>query len=155
MRLLASNWLWFSDQCGNQSSQPTMARVEPVDDHAKARSGAMAIAPSTDLPALVRGPRANTTRASAVWSAEAISARINFSTRNRCQTHLLQQLMARFRKLKKHVQLKLEDARKETGRGGWRRHAGRKKKPTKPATTWLLATGWKRHGPLRFDDRPA
>src|SRR5262245_32152056 len=30
---------------------------------------------------------------------------------------------------KKHLQLSLEDARKETGRGGWRRNAGRKKKP--------------------------
>jgi REP element-mobilizing transposase RayT len=30
---------------------------------------------------------------------------------------------------KKHVQLTLSDARKELGRGGWRRFAGRKKKP--------------------------
>jgi REP element-mobilizing transposase RayT len=27
--------------------------------------------------------------------------------------------------------------------------------PTLPATTWLLTTGWKRHGPLRFDEAPA
>jgi REP element-mobilizing transposase RayT len=37
--------------------------------------------------------------------------------------------MARFRALKKHIQLDLDDARTETGRGGWRRRAGRKKKP--------------------------
>ena len=30
---------------------------------------------------------------------------------------------------KRHVQLTLDDARKEVGQGGWRRHAGRKKKP--------------------------
>ena len=27
--------------------------------------------------------------------------------------------------------------------------------PTLPATVWLLTAGWKQHGPLRFDDRPA
>jgi putative transposase len=27
--------------------------------------------------------------------------------------------------------------------------------PTKPPTVWLLTTGWRRHGLLRFDDRPA
>jgi REP-associated tyrosine transposase len=27
--------------------------------------------------------------------------------------------------------------------------------PTAKATVWLLTTGWKRHGPLRFDERPA
>jgi putative transposase len=27
--------------------------------------------------------------------------------------------------------------------------------PTKPPNTWLLSTGWRRHGPLRFDERPA
>ena len=27
--------------------------------------------------------------------------------------------------------------------------------PTRPPTVWLLTTGWKQHGPLRFDDRPA
>ena len=37
--------------------------------------------------------------------------------------------MGRSRARKKHVQLSLDDARKETGRGGWRRRAGRKKKP--------------------------
>lgn len=37
--------------------------------------------------------------------------------------------MARTRARKRHVQLELADARKETGRGGWRRNAGRKKKP--------------------------
>jgi putative transposase len=37
--------------------------------------------------------------------------------------------MARSRARKKHVQLNLADARKELGRGGWRRCAGRKKKP--------------------------
>jgi REP element-mobilizing transposase RayT len=37
--------------------------------------------------------------------------------------------MGRTRVRKRHVQLTLETARKETGRGGWRRNAGRKKKP--------------------------
>jgi REP element-mobilizing transposase RayT len=37
--------------------------------------------------------------------------------------------MARSRARKRHVQLGLDDARRETGRGGWRRHAGRKRKP--------------------------
>jgi REP element-mobilizing transposase RayT len=37
--------------------------------------------------------------------------------------------MARTRARKRHVQLNLADARKELGRGGWRRCAGRKKKP--------------------------
>lgn len=37
--------------------------------------------------------------------------------------------MGRSRARKRHVQLRLEDARKETGRGGWRRKAGRKRKP--------------------------
>jgi REP element-mobilizing transposase RayT len=27
--------------------------------------------------------------------------------------------------------------------------------PTRPASVWLLTTGWKKHGPLRFDDAPA
>jgi putative transposase len=27
--------------------------------------------------------------------------------------------------------------------------------PTKPPTVWLLTTGWKQHGLLRFEDRPA
>jgi putative transposase len=27
--------------------------------------------------------------------------------------------------------------------------------PTRPPTVWLLTTGWKKHGPLRFDERPA
>ena len=37
--------------------------------------------------------------------------------------------MARTRARKKHIQMNLDDARKEHGRGGWRRCAGRKKKP--------------------------
>ena len=37
--------------------------------------------------------------------------------------------MARTRARKQHVQLDLADARAQTGRGGWRRNAGRKKKP--------------------------
>lgn len=37
--------------------------------------------------------------------------------------------MGRSRGLKKHQQLTLDRARKEIGRGGWRRCAGRKKKP--------------------------
>jgi len=37
--------------------------------------------------------------------------------------------MARSRARKRHVQLGLDDARKEVGRGGWRRDAGRKRKP--------------------------
>ncbi len=37
--------------------------------------------------------------------------------------------MARSRARKRHIQLTLDDARRETGRGGWRRNAGRKKKP--------------------------
>ena len=40
-----------------------------------------------------------------------------------------QRSMVRTRARKTHLQLDLADARKETGRGGWRRHAGRKKKP--------------------------
>jgi REP element-mobilizing transposase RayT len=27
--------------------------------------------------------------------------------------------------------------------------------PTAPATTWLLTTGWRKHGPLAFDERPS
>jgi REP-associated tyrosine transposase len=27
--------------------------------------------------------------------------------------------------------------------------------PTRPASVWLLTTGWKKHGPLRFDEAPA
>jgi len=27
--------------------------------------------------------------------------------------------------------------------------------PTRPPSVWLLTTGWKMYGPLRFDDRPA
>ena len=27
-------------------------------------------------------------------------------------------------------------------------------RPTEKATVWLLTTGWKRHGLLRFDERP-
>jgi putative transposase len=37
--------------------------------------------------------------------------------------------VARSRARKKHIQLTLSSARKELGRGGWRRFAGRKKKP--------------------------
>jgi putative transposase len=38
---------------------------------------------------------------------------------------------------------------------GWMAELARVERPTLPAQTWLLTTGWKRHGPLRFDDRPA
>jgi REP element-mobilizing transposase RayT len=31
----------------------------------------------------------------------------------------------------------------------------REPRPTAAARTWLLATGWRRHGPLAFDDAPA
>jgi REP element-mobilizing transposase RayT len=35
------------------------------------------------------------------------------------------------------------------------RHRIDEPRPTAEATTWLLTTGWKRYGPLRFDERPA
>ena len=43
---------------------------------------------------------------------------------------------------------------------GWaqpiaRWHRSDEPRPTVDATTWLMTTGWKRHGPLRFDERPA
>jgi REP element-mobilizing transposase RayT len=34
-------------------------------------------------------------------------------------------------------------------------HRSDDERPTADATVWLLAVGWKRHGPLRFDERPA
>jgi REP element-mobilizing transposase RayT len=43
---------------------------------------------------------------------------------------------------------------------GWaapvaRWHRSEEPRPTADATVWLLTTGWKRHGPLRFDEAPA
>jgi REP element-mobilizing transposase RayT len=43
---------------------------------------------------------------------------------------------------------------------GWaepiaRWHRSDEVRPTIDATVWLLTTGWKRYGPLRFDERPA
>jgi REP element-mobilizing transposase RayT len=35
------------------------------------------------------------------------------------------------------------------------RHRVDELRPTAEATVWLLTTGWRRHGPLRFDERPA
>ena len=35
------------------------------------------------------------------------------------------------------------------------RHRSDEARPTVDATVWLLTTGWKRYGPLRFDERPA
>ncbi len=35
------------------------------------------------------------------------------------------------------------------------RHRNDEPRPTADATVWLLTTGWKRHGPLRFDEAPA
>ncbi|HSN29383.1 MAG TPA: hypothetical protein VLT45_24000 [Kofleriaceae bacterium] len=37
----------------------------------------------------------------------------------------------------------------------WKRELLGLPRPTAPPETWLLATGWKRHGLLRFDERPA
>jgi len=36
----------------------------------------------------------------------------------------------------------------------WKRELLGLPRPTAPPQTWLLATGWKRHGLLRFDERP-
>ncbi|MBV8760663.1 MAG: transposase [Deltaproteobacteria bacterium] len=36
----------------------------------------------------------------------------------------------------------------------WKRELVAQPWPTAPPATWLLATGWKRHGLLRFDERP-
>ena len=36
----------------------------------------------------------------------------------------------------------------------WKRELVAQPRPTAPPATWLLATGWKRHGLLRFDERP-
>ena len=38
---------------------------------------------------------------------------------------------------------------------GWKRALVDTLRPTAPATTWLLRVGWRRHGPLRFDEAPA
>jgi REP element-mobilizing transposase RayT len=43
---------------------------------------------------------------------------------------------------------------------GWatpivRRHRPDEPRPNAEATVWLLTTGWKRYGPLQFDERPA
>jgi REP element-mobilizing transposase RayT len=40
------------------------------------------------------------------------------------------------------------------GDAPWKRDLLRLERPTEKATVWLLTTGWKRHGLLRFDDRP-
>ncbi|HSN30225.1 MAG TPA: hypothetical protein VLT45_28250 [Kofleriaceae bacterium] len=37
----------------------------------------------------------------------------------------------------------------------WKRALLALPRPTAPPATWLLASGWKRHGLLRFDERPA
>jgi REP element-mobilizing transposase RayT len=37
----------------------------------------------------------------------------------------------------------------------WKRELVAAPKPTADATTWLLTTGWKRHGLIDFDERPA
>ena len=37
----------------------------------------------------------------------------------------------------------------------WKRELLAEAAPTVPATTWLLTTGWRRHGTLRFDEAPA
>ena len=37
----------------------------------------------------------------------------------------------------------------------WKRELLALDRPTAKPTVWLLTTGWKRHGPLRFDERPA
>ena len=36
----------------------------------------------------------------------------------------------------------------------WKRELFRIERPTEKATVWLLTTGWKRHGLLKFDERP-
>jgi hypothetical protein len=36
----------------------------------------------------------------------------------------------------------------------WKRELLAMERPTAKATVWLLTTGWKRHGLLRFDERP-
>jgi REP element-mobilizing transposase RayT len=36
----------------------------------------------------------------------------------------------------------------------WKRELVRLERPTEKPTVWLLTTGWKRHGLLRFDERP-
>jgi REP element-mobilizing transposase RayT len=36
----------------------------------------------------------------------------------------------------------------------WKRELLAMERPTVPANVWLLMTGWKRHGLLRFDERP-
>jgi hypothetical protein len=43
---------------------------------------------------------------------------------------------------------------------GWaepirREHRADEQAPTASATTWLLRTGWRRQGPLAFDERPS
>jgi hypothetical protein len=37
----------------------------------------------------------------------------------------------------------------------WKRELLAMERPTTKATVWLLTTGWKRHGLLRFDEAPA
>jgi hypothetical protein len=37
----------------------------------------------------------------------------------------------------------------------WKREIFKLDRPTEKATVWLLTTGWKRHGLLRFDERPS
>jgi REP element-mobilizing transposase RayT len=40
------------------------------------------------------------------------------------------------------------------GNEPWQRQLLALERPTAKATVWLLTTGWKRHGLLRFDERP-
>lgn len=37
----------------------------------------------------------------------------------------------------------------------WKRELVEMEPPTARATTWLLSIGWRRHGPLDFDERPS
>ena len=46
-------------------------------------------------------------------------------------------------------------ARPVRGDEPWKRELLQMERPTEKATVWLLTTGWKRHGLLRFDEAPA
>jgi hypothetical protein len=37
----------------------------------------------------------------------------------------------------------------------WKAELVAMERPTAKPTVWLLTTGWRRHGPLRFDEAPA
>ncbi len=41
------------------------------------------------------------------------------------------------------------------GNAWWKHELVAAPAPTERATTWLLSTGWRRHGPLAFDEAPA